>query len=283
MSGRHRSRRVGRHRARLVGRYALLGVAALVVALPIYTAVVLATQPAERLFDFPGVLFPRSIHLDPFREAIEVGSLPRYMLNSAVVASIIVLGQVVTSVLAGYAFACLHFPAKRLIFLVFLATHMIPAEVTIVANYETMQRLGWIDTFPALTAPFLAAAFGTFLLREVFLQVPRELREAASLDGYGHLGFLWNVAIPLARPAIAALALFSFLGAWNQYLWPLLVTNNDDHRTVQIGLKALASTNLDKINVTMAGTVVAALPIVLLLLIFQRQLIRGLTAGAVKG
>ncbi|MGK2957787.1 MAG: carbohydrate ABC transporter permease [Acidimicrobiales bacterium] len=272
-----------RRRLRLASRYALLTFAAIVVVIPIYTAVVLATQPGERLFDFPAVLFPRSIEFSTFREAIEAGSLPRYMLNSAVVSSIIVAGQIVTSVLAGYAFACLRFPAKRWIFLAFLATHMIPAEVTIVANYETMQRLGWIDTFPALTVPFLASAFGTFLLRQVFLQVPQELRDAASLDGYGHIGFLWNVAIPLARPAIAALGLFSFLAAWNQYLWPLLVTNNDSHRTVQIGLKALASTNLDRINLVMAGTVVASLPIVVLLLIFQRQLIRGLTAGAVKG
>lgn len=272
-----------RRRLRLASRYALLTFAAIFVVIPIYTAVVLATQPGERLFDFPAVLFPRSIEFSTFREAIEAGSLPRYMLNSAVVSSIIVAGQIVTSVLAGYAFACLRFPAKRWIFLAFLATHMIPAEVTIVANYETMQRLGWIDTFPALTVPFLASAFGTFLLRQVFLQVPQELRDAASLDGYGHIGFLWNVAIPLARPAIAALGLFSFLAAWNQYLWPLLVTNNDSHRTVQIGLKALASTNLDRINLVMAGTVVASLPIVVLLLIFQRQLIRGLTAGAVKG
>lgn len=268
---------------RLAGRYALLILAAIVVMAPIYTAVVLATQPGERLFDFPSVLLPTSIGFDNFREAIELGSLPRYMFNSAVVASIIVVGQVATSVLAGYAFACLHFPAKRVIFLGFLSTHMIPAEVTIVANYETMQRLEWIDTLQALTVPFLASAFGTFLLRQVFLQIPRELRDAAALDGYGHLGFLWNVAIPLARPAIAGLSLFAFLGAWNQYLWPLLVTNNDDGRTVQIGLKALASINIDRINVTMAGTVIAGLPIVVLLLIFQRQLIRGLTSGAVKG
>lgn len=270
-------------RLRLVARYVPLVLAALVVMAPLYTTLVLAIQPQDRLFDFPSVLMPTSIELDNFREAIEVASLPRYMLNSTVVASIVVMGQVVTSVLAGYAFACLDFPAKRVMFLAFLATHMIPAEVTIVANYETMQRLGLIDTFSALTVPFLASAFGTFLLRQIFFQIPRELRDAASLDGYGHVGFLWNVAVPLARPAIAALGLFSFLGAWNQYLWPLLVTNRDDHRTLQIGLKALASVSIENLNVIMAGTVLAAVPIMVLLVVFQRQLIRGLTAGAVKG
>lgn len=268
---------------RRLARYALLSVAALIVVAPLYATFALSIQPQDRLFDFPSVLMPISIDLNNFKEAIEVASLPRYMLNSATVASIIVIGQVVTSVLAGYAFACLEFPAKRFVFLAFLATHMIPAEVTIVANYETMQRLGWIDTFRGLTVPFLASAFGTFLLRQVFLQIPRELRDAASLDGFGHFGFLWNVAIPLARPAIAALSLFAFLGAWNQYLWPLLVTNNDDHRTLQIGLKALASVSIENFNVIMAGTVLAAVPIMVLLVIFQRQLIRGLSAGALKG
>ncbi len=270
-------------RLRLGSRYVLLVVAAIIVALPIYVAVVLAAQPGERLLDFPGVLFPRSFELESFRRAMELGSLSRYMVNSAAVSTVIVVGQVTTSVLGGYAFACLRFPAKRILFVAFLATHMVPAEVTIVANYETIQRLGWVDTFPALTVPFLASAYGTFLLRQIFLQIPGELRDAAALDGHGHVGFLWNVALPLAQPAVAALGLFSFLGAWNQYLWPLLVTNDDSHRTVQIGLKTLASTNLDQLNLVMAGTVIAALPIVVLLLLFQRQLVRGLTAGAVKG
>jgi len=126
-------------------------------------------------------------------------------------------------------------------------------------------------------------AFGTFLIRQAFLGVPRDLRDAAVVDGYGHWGFLTRVAVPLARPQISALAVFSFLAAWNQYLWPLVVTNDQDFRTVQIGLKSLANANLDQINLVMAGTVIAAVPIFVLLLVFQRQLVRGLTAGAVKG
>jgi sn-glycerol 3-phosphate transport system permease protein len=200
-----------------------------------------------------------------------------------VVTTIIVVAQVVTSILAGYAFAFLRFPFKRLIFLVFLATLMVPAEVTIVANYETIQDLGWIDSYLGLTVPFMATAFGTFLLRQTFLQVPQDLRDAAAMDGYGHWGFMTSVAVPLARPAIAALTVFSFLLSWNQYLWPLLVTNSEDYRTVQIGLKALASSNIDQINMVLAGTVVAGLPIFVLLVLFQRQLVRGLTSGAVKG
>src|SRR5215216_2943159 len=269
--------------ARKAGRYLLLTLAAVVIFLPVVTALAGSVQPSQRLFDFPGVLFPKSIDLDPYSEAFRTARLGRYLLNSAVVTTVIVAGQVVTSVLAAYAFAFLRFPFKRVVFLTFLATLMVPAEVTIVANYETIQDLGWIDSYLGLTVPFLATAFGTFLLRQSFLQVPQDLRDAAALDGYGHWGFLRGVAVPLARPAIAALTVFAFLLSWNQYLWPLLVTNSEDYRTVQIGLKALASTNVDQINVVLAGTVVAGLPIFVLLVLFQRQLVRGLTSGAVKG
>jgi sn-glycerol 3-phosphate transport system permease protein len=270
-------------RSRHVGRYALLILAGVLMFLPIYTAVAGSVQPTSRLFDFPGVLIPRSLDLSTYGDAVRIGNLDRYLVNSAVVTAIIVVGQVVTSILAAYAFAFLRFPFKRLVFLVFLATLMVPAEVTIVANYETIQELGWIDSYQALTVPFLATAFGTFLLRQSFLQVPQDLRDAAALDGYGHWGFLTGVAVPLARPAIAALTVFSFLLSWNQYLWPLLVTNEESYRTVQIGLKALGASNIDQINVVLAGTVIAGAPIFVLLVLFQRQLVRGLTSGAVKG
>jgi sn-glycerol 3-phosphate transport system permease protein len=268
---------------RTIGRYALLTFCAAVVFLPIYVAVVIAIQPAARLVDFPGVLLPKSLTLQPFRDAMRSGSLARYLVNSGIVTGLIVAGQVVTSVLAAYAFAFVQFPFKRIVFTLFLATLMVPAEATIVANYETMAHFGWLGSYQALVAPFLATAFGTFLIRQAFLGVPQDLRDASALDGYGHWGFLRGVAVPLARPAIAAFTVFSFLLAWNQYLWPLLVTNDDAHRTVQIGLKSLAGANVANLNLPAAGAVIAGLPIFVLLLLFQRQLVRGITSGAVKG
>jgi sn-glycerol 3-phosphate transport system permease protein len=270
-------------RSRTALRYGGLVLAAVVVLFPIYCAAVVAVQPASRLLEFPGILLPTHPDLSTFADAFDRGHLGRYLLNSAVASVIITLGQITTSVLAAYAFAFLRFKGKSLVFTLFLATLMVPAEVTIVANLQTIDALGWRDTFQGLTAPFLAFAFGTFLIRQAFLGIPTELRDAASLDGYGHWGFLREVAVPLARPAIAALGLFSFLLAWNQYLWPLLITEDADMRTVQIGLKSLASGRVDELNLVMAGTVVAALPILILLLAFQRNLVRGLTSGAVKG
>jgi len=140
-----------------------------------------------------------------------------------------------------------------------------------------------LDSYQALTVPFLATAFGTFLMRQHFMTIPLELRDAAAIDGYGHLRFLWHVVLPLSKPALGTLAVFSYLLAWNQYLWPLLVTNSDTYRTVQIGLAGLASQEIDSINVVMAGTVIALLPMLIVIVIFQRQLVRGLMTGAIKG
>jgi sn-glycerol 3-phosphate transport system permease protein len=185
--------------------------------------------------------------------------------------------------LSAYAFAMIDFPFRNLLFGVFLATMLIPLEVTLVVNRRTVDSLGWLNTYQGLAVPFLATAFGTFLLRQVFLSFPRDLRDAAALDGVGHLGFLRYVAVPLVRPTLGALALFSFLSTWNQYLWPNLITTEADMNTVQSGLRLLATTNLDQPNLVMAGTLIAAVPIFVVLIVFQRQLVRGLTAGAVKG
>lgn len=269
-------------RTRTVLRYALLVLVAAIVLFPVYAAVMVAVQPLGEYTDL-GVLAPTHLTFQPFADAFRDAHLARYLVNSAAVAAAITAGQVLTSILSGYAFAALRFRGRSVLFVVFLATMMIPTEVTIVANFETVQRWRWTDSYQALVVPFLAFAFGTFLLRQAFLGIPPELRDAAVVDGHGHLGYLWRVAVPVVRPSIAALTVFSFLGAWNQYLWPLLVTNDDRYRTVQIGLKQLASANSATLNLVMAGTLLAALPIVLLLVFFERHLVRGLTAGAVKG
>jgi len=270
-------------RLRIFGRYVALSILAFIVLFPIYIAVVNSLlRPTEIAARTP-TFFPTSPQWHTYADAWSDGHLGTYLRNSFIQTGLIVVGQLVTSILAGYAFAFLRFPFKRTLFVVFLATLMVPFEITIITNLQTINTLGWYDTFAALAVPFLATGFGAFLLRQTFLQLPKDLQDAAKLDGYGHLRFLTRVAVPLARPTIAALAVFSFLSAWNQYLWPLLVTKDDRLRTVQIGLKQLRATSIDQVNVTFAGTVLAFIPLVILLLIFQKQLVRGLTAGAVKG
>lgn len=264
-----------------VGRYVLLGVVTFLVLFPVYTTVIAALKPGSEVLDNP--LLPTTVTFDVLIEAWNEGRLGRYLLNSFVVAFIVTVAQVVTSILAAYAFAILEFPGKRVAFLLFVATLLVPAEATLVVNLDTVDGLGWLNTYQGLAVPFLATAFGIFLLRQVFLTLPRDLRDAAAIDGVGHLGFLRHVAVPLVRPTIGALALFSFLGTWNQYLWPNLVINEADMNTVQSGLRLLSRSSLSEPNLVMAGTVIAAVPIFVALFVFQRQLVRGLTAGAVKG
>jgi len=165
---------------------------------------------------------------------------------------------------------------------------LVGALVGILAGVGTLRaaldgKILSLDSYQALTIPFLATAFGTFLMRQHFMTIPLELRDAAAIDGYGHLRFLWRVVLPLSKPALGTLAVFAFLQSWNQYLWPLLVTNSDTYRTVQIGLAGLASQEIGSINVVMAGTIIALLPMLVVIVLFQRQLVRGLMQGALKG
>jgi sn-glycerol 3-phosphate transport system permease protein len=279
-----------RRRARVVNRYVLLSVLAVIVLFPIYITVVNSFLTPEQIAARPPTLVPSDPDLGVYRTAWSDGQLSSYLFNSFLVTLLIVSTQVVTSICAGYAFAFLRFPFRRTIFVVFLATMMVPFEVVFFTNLQTVVSLGrlplvgrfvGLDTYGALVIPFMATGFGAFLVRQAFLSLPRDLKDAAELDGYGHWRFLWRVAVPLARPTVAALALFSFFEAWNQYLWPLVASEH--YRTVQVGLRQLSRVSLDQINVTFAGTVLAALPLFILLLVFQKQLVRGLTAGAVKG
>jgi len=280
-----RKRGLGRYRrwAGYALRYAVLLVVGGIVVFPIYMTVVNSLLPSTAIIAWPPELFPFNPQWDNFKRALDEVPLARYMLNSLIMSGVIVIGQLVTAALAAYAFAYLRFPGRTLLFVLFLSTLMVPWEVSIVPNFQTIQWLGWLDSYQALTVPFLATGLGTFLLRQHFLTIPQELRDAAAIDGYGHIRFLFFVVLPLSRAVLAALAVFGFLQAWNQYLWPLLVTNEDNMRTVQIGLAQLRGREVDTFNITMAATVISALPMLIMLVLFQRQLVRGLTAGAIKG
>jgi sn-glycerol 3-phosphate transport system permease protein len=274
---------VSRGRATRISRYLLLVILSVIVLFPIYITVVNALLAPDQIAHRPPLLFPMHPRWSTYATAWTTGHLGRYLMNSFIVTGVIVAGTLATSITAGYAFAFLHFPFKRTIFMVFLATMMVPLEVTFFTNLQTVVSLGWYNSYVALIVPFLATGFGAFLMRQAFLGLPGELRDAAKIDGLGHLRFMTRIAVPLTRPAIAALGLFAFFAAFNQYLWPLIVTKNDQFRTVQIGLKYLSRSQLNNINVTFAGIVLAFIPLFVLLVVFQKQLVRGLTAGAVKG
>jgi sn-glycerol 3-phosphate transport system permease protein len=268
---------------RKVGSYTALTVGAVVVLAPIYFTIVNSLLQPDQLAHQPPPLYPHTPQWHNYVLAWTSGHIARYMATSAVMTISIVVAQLITSTLAAYAFAFLRFPFKRTLFLVCLATLMIPFEVTFITNLDTVSSLGWFNSYEGLALPFVATGFGIFLLRQAFLQIPTDLQEAARLDGYGHWRFMARVAVPLARPSLAALGVFSFLAAWNQYLWPLVSTGGTSPLdTVQIGLKQLIGDSAANIPIALAGAVIAFVPLVILLLIFQKQLVRSLTAGAVK-
>jgi sn-glycerol 3-phosphate transport system permease protein len=272
-----------RRRLRTIGAYLALTAGAIVVLFPIYITIVNSLLAPDQLVQQPPPLVPTKPQWHNYSTAWNAGQMSKYMATSAIMTATIVVGQLVTSILAAYAFAFLRFPLKRTLFVLCLATLMIPLEVTFITNLSTITSLHWFNSYEGLSIPFLATGFGIFLLRQAFLQIPRDLQEAAQLDGYGHLRFMTRVAVPLARPSLAALAVFSFLGAWNQYLWPLVSTGGTTPLdTVQIGLKQLLGTQVSSLPVSLAGAVIAFVPLAILLIIFQKQLVRSLTAGAVK-
>jgi len=213
---------------------------------------------------------------------VQQPDLVRWIINSFVVSSLVTIGVLFTSALAAYAFSYLEFWGKQVFFVIILGTLMIPFEATIIPNFLLILHLNWNDSYQGLVVPFLASGFGIFLLRQYFLSIPRELQEAAKLDGCGHLRYLWSFILPLARPALATVALYTFLSTWNQFYWPLLVTDSSQWRTTQIGITIFHSNEVQILNTQMAATLIILIPTLLPLIFGQRQLIRGLTAGILK-
>lgn len=268
----------------LASRYALLSVLAFVMLFPLLYAISGSLMTAREISTYPPAFLPSQPRLNNFVDVLNALPIPRQYLNSLIVAACVMAGQLVTSILSAYAFAFLRMPYRNLIFGIFLATLMVPWEAIIIPNYLTMSQYHLINSYPALILPFLAAGFGTFLLRQFFLSFPKDLYEAAVLDGSGHLRFLWSILVPLSRPALAALAIWSFLSAWNQFLWPLLVINRDEMQTLQIGISRLQDVEAGTApNFILAGTVLALVPTLLLIYFGQRHIVRGLTAGALRG
>lgn len=272
-----------RRRVGMGVQYALLALAALIVLFPVLYALIVSLETAAESVAYPPRFIPSHLNWQSYAQALRTAPILRFILNSFIVSAAVMLGQLITASLAAYAFSFLRFRGRTFLFYLVLSTMMIPWEVTIIPNYFTMKHLGWLDTYQGLTLPFVATAFGTFLLRQAFLTIPKELGDAAAIDGCGHFRFFTTVVIPLSRPALGTLGVYAFLTTYNMYLWPLLVTNTDNMRTVQIGLSMLQWDQAIAWNSMMAGVILVLIPTAILLVLGQKQLIRGLTAGAVKG
>jgi len=268
------------------GFHLILLLGAIFWLLPFFWMVSTALKPVAEIFSPNVTLLPVNPTLDNYTKVWASSPFARYLLNSFLVAILILVGQILTIVPAAYAFAKRDFPGKKLLFSIFLATMMIPFHVTIIPNYLTLAKLGWIDSYAGLIIPFLTSVFGIFLLRQFFLSVSNSLLDAARIDGCSELWIMWLVLARSSLPALAAFSVFSFVRQWNLYIWPLIIIESTELKTVTLGLVQFAS--FESHGVENAGTLMAAsslvvIPIMLVFLLAQQQFIEGITTTGVKG
>lgn len=262
--------------------HGLLLAGAFLSALPFLWMITTSLKPAGALYQ-PPLLYPTHFEWQNYANAWRAAPFPRFFLNSAIMAVGITVAQTLLSALAGYAFARLRFPGRNVLFLLVLGTMMIPFPITLIPNFLTVANLGWLDTYQALIVPRAVSAFAIFLFRQFFLSIPREYEEAASIDGAGHATIFWRIVMPLSTPVMAASAIFSFLFAWNDFLWPLIVTTTTEMRTVQLGLAVFQGQYGTFWTLLMAAAVLVTLPAVIAFLFAQRRFIEGITSGGLKG
>jgi sn-glycerol 3-phosphate transport system permease protein len=259
--------------------HAILVASVMVVAFPLYYAVVISTQTVSEATSLPPRLLPSSAARQNYAEAWQRAKMGRLLLNSAVMALAIALGKITISLLSAFAIVYFNFRGKQLVFWMIFVTLMLPIPVRIVSTFEVMTQLGWVNTYWGLTVPLMASATGTFLFRQFYQTLPDSLAEAAQLDGAGPLRFLWSILLPLSRANVAALFVILFVYGWNEYLWPLMITTTTEMRTAVVGVEALVprgGSQLAEWNVIMAAAIMVLLPPVAVIVGMQRWFVKGL-------
>jgi multiple sugar transport system permease protein len=268
-------------------RHAFLLAGALVMIFPFYWMLTTSFKSFGEAGAFPPTLLPTEWHPENWVEAWTEAVIPwpRAFANTIFIAGAVLVGELVTSILAAYAFARMRFRGRNVLFGVFLATLMIPTEATIIPNYVLVSRryLNLYDTYAVQIVPYLASVFAIFLLRQFFLSIPQELQDAATIDGAGHARFLWSVALPLVQPALITVALISILASWNSFLWPLLVTARNDIRPVQVVMQQFNQEFGSVYHLAMAGASFVILPMVAVYLVAQKYFIEGIARTGIRG
>jgi multiple sugar transport system permease protein len=278
--------------ARRTATYLILGVVGLFMLLPFLWMLSTSVKPAGDAFvsvDRPlEALMPREARWENYARVYGVtramgGGFARWYLNSILVAVVVTLGQVTTSACAAYAFSRLSFPGRDKLFLGYLGTMMVPGAVTMIPNFILMRRLGAVDSYFALMVPPMFSAYGTFLLRQFFMSIPRDLEEAATIDGCGLLRIFTTMILPLSKPALATLTIFTFMGNWQSFYWPLIVLTQDSMKTLPLGLLSFMGLYHTQWTLLMAGSMMMIVPMIIVFVLGQRWFISGIQLGALKG
>lgn len=268
---------------RLVPAYALFAVGSVVMLAPFLWMVSTSLKANADVFVYPPIWIPDPPQWGNYVYVLELLPFGRYLLNTTFVATTVTVLEVLTSSLAGFAFARVDFPGRDRLFLIYLATLMVPGQVTIIPNFLVVSWLGWNNTYLALIIPAAFSAFGTFLLRQFFMSIPYELEEAAKIDGASYPRIWATIILPLSGPALSTLAVFSFMSQWNNFLWPLIVTSSNNMRTFTVGLRFFVDEYSTKYHLLMAGSVMSILPILVVFVFFQRYFVRSIRLTGMGG
>jgi multiple sugar transport system permease protein len=263
-------------------RYVVLVAGGLLMIVPFWWMLVTSLKPPGSVLTVPPELFPRQPTFESYQRVFETVPIGRMFFNSLVVTIVSVGAQIITSAMAAYAFARMHWRGRDTLFLLYVATLMVPSQVTITPLFILMQRLGWVDTYQGLIAPSIVSAFGTFLLRQAMLSVPREYEEAALLDGANHWTIFRQVVVPMIGPSLATLAVFATMSTWNSFLWPLFITRDERLMTLPVGLALLHGRFTTEWSMVMAGAIISVVPIILVYLAAQRAFVRGVALSGLK-
>ncbi|MFB5265368.1 carbohydrate ABC transporter permease [Paenibacillus enshidis] len=266
-----------------IAAHAVLLAGAITMILPFLWSVSTSLKNISEVFVFPPTLFGESIQWENYLRISDRFPFMTYLLNSVKITVIAVVAQLITSSMAGYVFARLKFKYRELLFGLYLATMMIPAQVTMIPNFIIMRFYNLVDTHWALILPALVSAFGTFLLRQFFLTIPASLEDAAKIDGCTPFGVYWRIFIPLSKPAMATLGVFVFMGMWNDFLSPLVYINSQEMMTLPLGLASMQGMYSTDWPVLMAGTVITIIPLIVVFLLAQDFFIKGITLSGLKG
>jgi multiple sugar transport system permease protein len=263
--------------------YLAIAVLFILVVFPFYWMIVTSLQPQDSVMSVPPQLWPKHPTFQNYIDAWNSAPWLRYFGNTLFVAVASTLISLATSSLAAFAFACIDFKGKEVLFSLVLSVMMIPAATTLIPNFLIIRTLGWYDKFYALIIPFAASVFGIFLLRQYFMSMPKELWEAAQIDGASRLRYFRSIALPLAKPAIVTIAINSFLGSWTSFLWPTVMTQSQNKQLIEVALNAFLGEKGQQWSQLAAASVFTTIPIVILFFFVQRQFIEGIGGGGVKG
>lgn len=255
----------------------------LLIISPIIYAVLISFMPSDQILSNPPRLIPRSVTLEHYKVAVTATMLGRYMLNSLILAGVSSVIRIITASMAAYAFSFYEFRGKSFLFALTMGTVMIPGDVVLVTNYQTVSKLGLINTYLGMMVVFMVSAMNIFIMRQNFLTFSKEIKEASEVDGCSNFRFFATILLPLNKPVLTTVFISAFIGTWNTYLWPMLVTNKNELRTVQVGVTMLNFPEGTVYGPIMAASVLVLLPIAVIFIIFRKQIVGGLMGGAVKG